>query len=125
MEWPWWATLIVVLILLEVLVFAFFIRRNMAHRAEITHQENVVRDTGESTTALVLETTDTGKRLGAYLYIVVKLRLQITPSTGSAFETTIEANISPVRLGDFAEGKQIAVRCNPQTRAVVIDQRTR
>ena len=123
LNWPWWAYLILVLLGLEAFVIAFFIRRTFKRKAQAERQEAFIRTTGEPGTALVVEITDTGERSESESYLFVKLRLQVTPSISAPFHTTIDARISPVRLADFAEGKQIAVRIEPGTQVVVIDQR--
>ncbi|KOF52423.1 MULTISPECIES: DUF4381 family protein [unclassified Achromobacter] len=122
--WAWWAIGLGLFVVIEACVALWFIRKQVQRRQEAAAQVEQVRRTGDPASALVLEATDTGKRLGAYTYFVVKLRLRVTPAAGEAFETEINANISPVRIPDFAEGKVIAVRVDPRTRAVAVDQRT-
>lgn len=123
MEIPGWAWLVVLLIVVEAVVLIGFFRKQAARRAAAEAQVVQVQRTGDPATARVLETIDTGRRLGEVAYLIVKLRLAVQPASGEPFETLIEARISPVRIGDFSEGREIAVRVDPQTRAVAVDQR--
>lgn len=122
--WAWWAAAIGLFLLVEALVAIWFIRRWTRQRAEIAAPLEEIRGTGETGSALILEATDTGKRLGAYSFLVVRLRLRVTRPHGEEFETEIDAHISPVRIPDFAEGKHIKVSIDPHTRMVAVNQRT-
>ena len=118
----WWV-LIVVLCLTNIVTVIYVIQRAANRQTAQARQEASVRSSGEAARALIMESTDTGTRYGAFTFLLIRLRLRVSPAFGDAFETTIEAKISPVRVPDFAEGKEIAVRIAPDTRQVVIDQR--
>ncbi|AHZ82434.1 MULTISPECIES: DUF4381 family protein [Brucella] len=120
--WTWWAVAIGLFLLIEALMAIWYIRRLSRQRVETTAALKEVQHTGEPGSALVLEATDTGKRLGAYSFLVVRLRLRVTRANGEEFETAIDAHISPVRIADFAEGKHIKVSIDPHARTVVLNQ---
>ena len=124
MHWPWWVSLIVATSVAQVFVIAYFVRRTYKRWAEIEQREAHIRATGEAGTALVTEINDTGRQFGPNDHPIVQLRLQVEPARGLPFDTTLEARLSPVRIGNFTEGKRIAVRIDPLTQAVAIDQRT-
>ena len=102
------------------------IKRQVDTVSAAQKRQETIRTTGISGTATVIEVTDTGTRLGNDLYYVLSMTLAVDATdTLPAFQTTISVPVSPVRMPDFAEGKQIAVRIEPETREVVVDQRQR
>ena len=118
---PSWS--IPILTLLQILVVGLILWGMFKRkRAKERHEEHV-RNTGTPATALVLDATDTGDHDENSSLLHIMLRLQVTPSIGAPFETTLKSKISPIRIADFTEGKEIAVRVEPQTQFVVIAQR--
>jgi hypothetical protein len=80
---------------------------------------------GRPTTAVVLDTYDTGSRVDT-IYVMVRLTLRIENAEGlPGFETTTVAPISPVKLPDFAIGRTVKVRVDPATKDVAMDQPVR
>lgn len=77
---------------------------------------------GVPAVATVLTSTDTEMRIDV-IYILTRLDLKVeTTATVPAFVTQVVVPISPVKLVDFAEGRQIRVKVDPATRKVAIDQ---
>lgn len=122
--WTWWAVAISLFLLIEALMAIWYIRKLSRQRIEATARQEEIRHTGEAGSALVLEVTDTGTRLGAYSFLILRLRLRVTCLNGEEFETEINAPISPLRISDFAEGKHIKVSIDTNVRTVVVNQRT-
>ena len=117
-SWP-----VSILSLLQILVLVLILGGLYKRiQAKKRHEEHV-RNTGTPATALVLDATDTGDHDENSSLLHIMLHLQVTPSIGTPFETTLKSKISPIRIADFTEGKEIAVRVEPQTQFVVIDQR--
>ncbi|AOB33393.1 hypothetical protein AKI39_04010 [Bordetella sp. H567] len=74
---------------------------------------------------MVIRTTDTGTRLGAIKFFVIDITLRVEAQGAEpAFDATLRVPVSPVRLAEFAEGRIVRVRVNPDTREVALDQRT-
>jgi uncharacterized membrane protein YqiK len=83
--------------------------------------ERVLR-TGQPAVATVLESYDTGVRVER-IYIIVRLKLQVRPEGGlPAYQTELDAPISPVKLADFAPGRSVKLRFDPVSREIAIDQ---
>ncbi|ANN79401.1 hypothetical protein [Bordetella flabilis] len=126
--WPGWTWLIVAVIVLSILQAGLHVRAEMRRRAgdrAVAARQEAVRQTGRPAQAVVLQTRDTGIRLGATTFFVIDLTLRVQGDAQlPAFDTTLRVPISPVRLGDFAEGKTIRVRIDAGTREVAVDQRT-
>jgi hypothetical protein len=126
--WPGWTWAIVAIVVLSLIQAGLHIRGEMRRRARdaaVVARQDQVRTTGRPARAVVVRTTDTGIRLGAVTFFVIDLALHVEgDDTLPAFDTTLRTRISPVRLGDFAEGKTIQVRVDPATREVAVDQRT-
>jgi hypothetical protein len=119
----WMVPVFVVMIALSALTIYRATKRTKG-QSQLDHRVQEVRAKGVPATAMVLQATDTGVRRGNNLFIVVALRLAVQPGNGGkGFETTIDAPISPVRLPDFAEGKQIDVMIDVRTREVAVAQR--
>lgn len=110
--------LLVVVSTVAVFVIQRFIVR-LATKAGTT--ERVLAD-GRPTTAVVLDTYDTGNRVSS-IFLMVRLTLRIEDAEGvPGFETTTVVPISPVKLPDFAIGRTIKVRVDPATKDVAMDQ---
>ena len=87
----------------------------------VDRAERVLR-TGQPAVATVLESYDTGVRVER-IYIIVRLKLQVQPEGGlPAYETELDAPISPVKLADFAPGRSVKLRFDPVSREIAIDQ---
>lgn len=100
------------------------VRQTLAARAEADRRRDEVKMTGKAARATVLHNFDTGTRMGGDTQIVVGMRLNVQPDDGAAaFATHVEVPVSPLRLTDFAEGCEIAVRYDPSTYEVAIAQR--
>ncbi|MFH0134038.1 hypothetical protein ACGLHS_27785 [Variovorax sp. VaC1] len=83
--------------------------------------ERVLR-TGQAAVATVLDSHDTGMRV-EFIYVMVRLKLRVQPEGGlPAYETELDAPISPVKLADFAPGRSVKLRFDPVSREIAIDQ---
>jgi hypothetical protein len=113
--------LLVVLSTVAILVLQRFIVR-LTTKASTT--KRVLAD-GKPTTAVVLDTYDTGSRVDT-IYVMVRLTVRIEDAEGVAgFETTTVVPISPVKLPDFAIGRTVKVRVDPASKDVAMDQPAR
>lgn len=87
----------------------------------VDRAERVLR-TGQPAVATVLESYDTAMRVER-IYILVRLKLRVQPEGGlPAYETEMDAPISPVKLADFAPGRSVKLRFDPVSREIAIDQ---
>ncbi len=87
----------------------------------VDRAERVLR-TGQPAVATVLESYDTAMRVER-IYILVRLKLRVQPEGGlPAYETELDAPISPVKLADFAPGRSVKLRFDPVSREIAIDQ---
>ena len=112
------ALILIPLSVLAVLVLQRVIVR-LATKARTT--ERVMAE-GRPSTAVVLDTYDTGSRVNT-IYVMVRLTLRIEDAEGvPGFETTTVVPISPVKLPDFAIGRTIKVRVDPVSKDVAMDQ---
>lgn len=120
----WWALLAACLALL-VAAGLHAMRRRARLLEEETRLAARIRRTGVPASAEILDTADTGKRLDN-VSVTLHLRLRVMPASGmEAFETEIEAPVSPLRILDFKAGRTVDVRVDPESRRVVMDQRLR
>ncbi len=115
----------VLIISVLAVVGVFLLQRVIVRVATKAKMTERVRAEGKPTTAVVLDTYDTGTRVNT-IYVMVRLTLRIEDAEGvTGFETTTVAPISPVKLPDFAIGRTIKVRVDPATKDVAMDQPAR
>lgn len=114
------------LILIPLSIVAILVlQRLVVRRATNASTVKRVLADGQPATALVLDTYDTGNRVSS-IFLMVKLSLRIEESPGvPSFETDTVVPISPVKLADFAVGKTVKVRVDPDAREVALDQPVR
>lgn len=127
-DWPGWIWVIVAVVLLSVVQVGMQLRGELRRRAgdaQVLARQEQVRQTGRAATAVVTRLDDTGTRLGADKFFVVDMTLSVQAGDGiPAFDAAVRVPVSPVRLADFAEGRQVRVRVDAATREVALDQRT-
>ncbi|AOB33238.1 hypothetical protein AKI39_24490 [Bordetella sp. H567] len=123
-EWAGWTSLVLLIIVAEGGMALYMARRRQHRMLALAQARETVQRTGVPATARILRTVDTGTRLGADRFFVWKLSLAVDHAAQGAFETEIRVPISPVRFGDFAEGRDIRVRIDAHSGKVVVDQRT-
>lgn len=123
-DWAGWTSLVLLIIVAEGCMALYMAKRRQDRKLAVAHAQDALQRTGVQSTARILRTVDTGTRLGADRFFVWKLTLAVEHAAQASFETEIRVPISPARFGDFAEGRDIRVRIDPHTRAVVVDQRT-
>ncbi|WP_083228611.1 hypothetical protein [Bordetella sp. H567] len=125
---PGWAWAVILVLVLSVVQVGFMLRGELRRRAQdaaLVARQDQVRQTGRPGTGVVIRTTDTGTRLGAIKFFVIDITLRVEAQGAEpAFDATLRVPVSPVRLAEFAEGRIVRVRVNPDTREVALDQRT-
>jgi hypothetical protein len=111
----------IILALAVLAVLYIIVPPTLEHRRRTRRHAALLRS-GTATTARVVSLRDS-RDSGDSRYLIVKMQLQVMAAAGlSSFETEIEADISPLHLGAYAAGQEIAVRVDPQTREVGIDK---
>jgi hypothetical protein len=123
-DWAGWTSLVLLIIVAEGGMALYMVKRRQYRRLALARTQETIQRTGHQSTARILQTMDTGTRLGADQFFVWRLTLAVEHAVHGPFETEIRVPISPVRFGDFAEGRSIRVRVDTHTREVVVDQRT-
>lgn len=123
-EWMTWFGPVIVLMIASAAWQLRSVRQTLAARTRADRRLDEVKTSGKAARATILHNFDTGVRLGGDSHIVVGMRLNVQPDDGdAAFATHIEVPVSPLRLADFAEGCEIAVRYDPATYEVAVAQR--
>ncbi|MEN4917259.1 hypothetical protein ABE485_01220 [Achromobacter spanius] len=126
--WPDWGKWVLLGLLLSLAQAAFMLRRESRRRAAgraDAQRRDVIRASGQPTTALITAARDTNRRIGETLYYVIELTLDVAATSATpAFARTIEVPLSPLNLANFGAGKTIQVRVDPSTRELAVDQPT-
>jgi hypothetical protein len=116
--------LVLLIIVAEGGMALYMVKRRQDRRRALARTQEAIQRTGHQSTARILQTMDTGTRLGADQFFVWRLTLAVEHAVHGSFEAEIRVPISPARFSDFAEGRNILVRVDMHTRDVVVDQRT-
>jgi hypothetical protein len=123
-DWAGWSIVVAIVIAVEAALAIYTVWRHNERKAQAARVQHAIQRNGMPATARILQSLDTGARLGAEQYFIWKLRLSVQPGAATPFETEISVPLSPMRFGDFSEGRDIQVRMDARTREVVVDQRT-
>ena len=115
---------VLLLVVLSTVAFLLLQRVIVRVATKSVTTKRVLAD-GKPTTAVVLDTYDTGNRVDS-IYLMVRLNLRVEDAEGvPGFETITVVPISPVKLPDFAIGRTVKVRVDPATKDVAMDQPVR
>lgn len=103
-------------------VAVLVLQRVIVHVASGESKARRILVTGQPAIAVVLDAHDTGRRVDA-IFVLTRLRLRVQSSERLApFDAEVTVPISRVKLAEFASGRAIRVRVDPDTREVAIDQ---